>query len=81
MIRGTKKAQLLLDGRELELGAGKGFLFERELENPLQAVDIDQIKRQRPLTGGIDSLRSVSFRQPEQLLGLAQTAPGELAGQ
>ena len=81
VIRGTKKAQFLLHGRELELAAGNGFFLECERENPLQAADIDQVKRQRPPTGRIGSLGSVSFRQPEELLCLAQTAPGKLARQ
>lgn len=81
VICGTEKAQLLLHGRELGLTSGDAFFFQCECENPLEAVDIDQIKRQRPLTGGIDSLGSVSFRQPEQFLCLAQPAPGELPSQ
>jgi len=45
VICGTKKAQFLLHGRKLELAAGDGFFFEREFENPLEAVDISQIER------------------------------------
>ena len=56
VIRGTKKAQLLLHGWEMGLAAGDVFFFECELENPLKAVDVEKLKRKRSVTGGIDAL-------------------------
>src|SRR5438552_8706151 len=81
VISRTQKAQLLLHGRELGLANGVIFFFEREFKDPLEPVDVDEFERKRPLTGGIDSLGSVSFREPQQLLCLAQVAPGELTSQ
>lgn len=79
MICGAKKTQFLLDGRKAGIAFRNGFFFKGKLENALESIDIDQFKRKRALTGRIDSLGAVSFRQPEQLLCLTQTAPWELS--
>jgi len=48
------------------------------LKNAFESVDVDQIEGESSLTGDIDSLRSISFCKPKQLLRLAQPTPGEL---
>jgi hypothetical protein len=47
VIRGTEKAQLLLHGRKPGLAFGGVFFFERELENPLKSVYVDEFDRHR----------------------------------
>jgi hypothetical protein len=81
MICGAKKTQFLLHGRETARICNGGFFFKGKLENAFESIDIDQFERKRTLTGCIDSLGSVSLCQPEQLLSLTQTAPGELSFQ
>ena len=81
MICGAKKTQFLLHGWEAGIAFHNGFFFKGKLENALESIDIDQFERKRSLTGRIDSLGSISFCQPEQLLSLTQTAPGELSFQ
>jgi len=81
VICGAKKTQFLLHGWKTGFSCGSGFFFKGKLENALESIDIDQFERKRTLTGRIDSLGSVSFRQPQQFLCLTQTAPGELSFQ
>ena len=58
-----------------------GIAFQALFENALDPVDIDQIKVQGAPARGVETVRSISIRQAQQLLRLPQTAPGELAFQ
>jgi hypothetical protein len=78
VIRGTKKSQFLLHGRQAGSAVSDGFFFQGKLENTFESIDVDQIEGESSLTGDIDSLGAISFRKPKQLLRLAQPTPGEL---
>lgn len=79
--RGTKKTQFGLQGRQAGPTLREGFFFKGQLQNPFESIDVDQFKGKRALTGDIEALGSITFRQPQQLLRLAQTTPGKLPGQ
>ena len=80
MVGGTEKLQLqhrLLS----DDGRGFGLRFQTLFQNVLQAVDVEQVEIESPAAGRLQPSRTVAFGQAQQLLGLTQAAPGELAAQ
>ena len=55
-----------------------GFLVEGADEDALQAVDVDQVEKESPRTGGFQPDLSVPVGESQQLLGLAHLGPGQV---
>src|SRR5438046_9953536 len=53
--------------------------FQSLFQNALQAVDVQQVDVQGPSASRVQTICAVAFGQTQQLLRLAQTAPGKLA--
>src|SRR5215469_852512 len=58
-----------------------GLRFQSLFQNALEAVDVEQLEVESPPAGRVQTSGAVAFGQAQQLLGLTQTAPGELAAQ
>src|SRR6516165_6405837 len=55
--------------------------FQSLLQNALDAVDVQQVEVESSPASGVHTSGTVAFGQAQQLLRLAQTAPGELTAQ
>src|SRR6516225_11256741 len=80
VIGGAEKLQLercLTSNDRLRLG----LRFQSLFQNALEAVDVEQVEVESPSAGRVQTIGAVAFGQAQQLLGLTETAPGELAAQ
>lgn len=75
----AQEPEFLLHGRELGTCVGGGLILECLLENMTNPVDIDEIDRERPKTGGLRSCGAVTLCQTKKFLGLTETAPRKLS--
>ena len=62
-------------------GLGVGLAIQSALEDAPDALGIEELEGQRPVTGGVDALVAVLVGEPQQGLALAQLGPREVAGQ
>src|SRR5437773_11971559 len=53
--------------------------FQSLFQNALQAVDVQKVEVEGPSASRVQTICAVAFGQAQQLLRLAQTAPGKLA--
>ena len=58
-----------------------GLRLQSLFQDVLEAVDVEQLEVESPPAGRVQTSGAVAFGQAQQLLGLTQTAPGELAAQ
>src|SRR5215469_3890732 len=75
---GAQELQRLLSSND-----GLGFLlrFQPLFQNALDAVDVQEVEVQSSPASRVQTSGAVALGQAQQLLRLAQTAPGELAAQ
>src|SRR6516225_6727175 len=80
MLGGTQKLQFQ---RRLLAHDGLRFAlrFQSLLQNALDTVDVQQVEVESSPASGVHTSGTVAFGQAQQLLRLAQTAPGELTAQ
>ncbi len=68
--------QPLLEQRHRPLGR-----FQRQGQDSLQTTDVEQVERQGPRAGGVQTRGGVALGEAEQLLGLAELGPGQRSRQ
>src|SRR5215469_13692885 len=80
MLSGTEKLQLQ---RRLFSNDGLRFAlrFQSLFQNALDAVNVQEVEVESSPTSGVQTSGAVAFSQAQQLLRLAQTAPGKLTAQ
>lgn len=77
-VGGTQEAR----GEQHELPArrlGVDLAFELVLDDLLDAAGVEQLEVHGPPAGSVDALAAVLVRQAQELLGLSQLGPGEVA--